>query len=80
MVPILMVWLYLALIFSVSQLPDKVAVLTTFIITGSIPLFMMFRILTGKRNLKRVARTGESPDSSVETGVSNVNHDHSGKD
>ena len=82
MVPILMVWLYLALIFSVSQLPDKVAMLTTFVITGAIPLFLMFRILTGKRDRERQARveTKELPVASVQVGVRDENHQHAGKD
>jgi len=80
MVPILMVWLYLALVFSIIQLPDKVAMLTTFTLTGSIPLLMMYRILTGKRKLNRVKRSEESPNSSMQIGVSDENNEHAGKD
>jgi hypothetical protein len=59
-------------------LPDKVAMLTTFAITGSVPLFMMFRILTGKRKQGRLRSEG-LPDVSVQTGVGKINHDDSGK-
>lgn len=80
MIPLVMVWLYLAIIISVAQWPDKIAMIVTFALSGTIPLFLLFRILTGERNRRRQLHSRESPGASVQGGVGDVNHKHSGED
>jgi preprotein translocase subunit YajC len=78
MIPVLMVWLYFALMISVMQWPNVLSMILTFVLLGAIPVFMLYRLLVLKRKQNRSHRN--EPGQSVHTGMGNINQQNPGKD
>lgn len=78
MIPVLMVWLYFALLISAMQWPDKILMLVWLVLLAGPPLFMLYRILASKRN--QANHAGDAESQSVQTRMSKVDHDNTGKD
>jgi len=78
MIPILMVWLYFALLVSAMQWPNVFYMLLTFLLLGSVPVFMLYRLLVLKRQQNQAAQTEEV--QSVHPGMRNPDQQNPGKD
>lgn len=79
MIPVLMVWLYFALLFSLMQWPNRFAMLISFVLLGAPPLFLLYRLLVVKRKQQRLtAVENEENTNSVQVGVREVNNDDAG--
>ena len=78
MIPILMVWLYFALLVSAMQWPNVFSMLLTFLLLGTVPVFMLYRLLVLKRQQNQLAKTEDI--QSVHTGMRNPDQQDSGKD
>lgn len=78
MIPILMVWLYFALLASAMQWPNVFSMLLTFLLLGTVPVFMLYRLLVLKRQQNQLAQTEDS--RSVHPGVREPDQQNPGKD
>jgi hypothetical protein len=78
MIPILMVWLYFALLVSAMQWPNLFSMLLTFLLLGSVPVFMLYRLLVLKRQQNQLAKAEEI--QSVHPGMRNPDQQNPGKD
>lgn len=78
MIPVLMVWLYFALMISVMQWPDVLSMMLTFVLLGAIPIFMLYRLLMLKR--KQYRPTRNDPDQSMHSGMGNIDQQNPGED
>jgi O-antigen ligase len=78
MIPILMVWLYFALLVSAMQWPNVFSMLLTFLLLGTVPVFMLYRLLVLKRQQNQLAKTEDI--QSVHAGMRNPDQQDSGKD
>jgi len=76
MIPVLMVWLYFAMLVSAMQWPDIHSMIIYFILLGFIPVFMLYRLLIAKR---RSRQGNDKPGSSMHVGVSEVNQHNTGE-
>ena len=78
MIPILMVWLYFALLASAMQWPNIFSMLLTFLVLGSVPVFMLYRLFVLKRRQNQTAQTEDL--KSVHPGMRNPDQQNPGKD
>jgi len=77
MIPVLMVWLYFALLISVMQWPNVLSMLFSFVFLAGIPLFMLYRLLVAKRRNSRGG--GDKAGESVHPGMGEVDQENSGE-
>jgi len=78
MIPLLMVWLYFAMLASAMQWPDISSMLITFAVVGFVPVFMLYRLLIAKR--RQPGGTEVSAQQSVHPRVSSVDQQDAGED
>jgi hypothetical protein len=77
MIVAIMVWLYFALLISVMQWPNKLAMLTSFVLLATPPLFLLYRVFVARRKSGNdPAEDGVKP--SVQAGVGNVDRQDAG--
>lgn len=80
MIPIVMVWLYFALLVSAMQWPNILSMLVTFVLLGTVPVFMLFRLLMQKRLQNRLNQHGTDGSMNMHSGVGNIDQQNPGKD
>lgn len=81
----LIVWIYLALLIAISQWPDILSMVLTFLVLGGIPMvFLTVTMTRGKRlnSIRQQQRARRDADlaASVKSGVGKVNNEHTGED
>lgn len=78
MIPVLMVWLYFALMISVMQWPNVMSMILTFVLLGGIPVFMLYRLFVLKRKQNRPHRN--EPGKSMHAGMGKIDQQNPGED